>query len=203
MEQAPNPEQQVAPERRLALGRLCGEAGKEGHQPGVRQGEESALESRCGKEKSAQRRAGDLAYAGRGVEAPQLDAARPRQLARHRPGRRPERGPRQDQRELARHQHPEPMGEHEPDAGDDGRPARTQHDAPSADAVGVGAAGEVERHLRQDRRREQAHRSRHWTTLRPGRTAVAPASSCRGRNSTRARRGKKLMRHGTLWVARL
>src|ERR1700704_1787719 len=35
------------------------------------------------------------------------------------------------------------------------RPARTQHDAPSADAVGVGAACEVERHLSQDRRREQ------------------------------------------------
>ena len=47
------------------------------------------------------------------------------------------------------------MGEHEPDAGDDGRPARTQHDAPSADAVGVGATSEVEWHLSQDRGGEQ------------------------------------------------
>src|SRR2546422_1019257 len=140
---------------RPSRGRLCAETGKKGHQPSACQGEESGPESRCSEEKSTQRSAGNLAYVGRGVEASQLDAALPRQLARQRPGRRPERGPRQDQGELAEHQHPEPVGEHEPDAGYDDRPARTQHDAPSADAVGVGATGEGERHLSQDRGGEQ------------------------------------------------
>ena len=155
MEQAPVADQQVMPDGRLLRSRLCAETGKKGHQPSACQGEECGLESRCGEEKSTQRSAGDLAYVGRGVEASQLDAALPRQLARQRPGRRPERGPRQDQGELAEHQHPEPVGEHEPDAGYDARPARTQHDAPSADAVGVGTTGEVEGHLSQDRGGEQ------------------------------------------------
>src|SRR5437762_1468460 len=107
MEQAPVADQQArAADGRLLRGRLGAETGTKGHQPSACQGEECGLEPRCGKEKSTQRSAGDLAYVGRGVEASQLDAALPRQLARQRPGRRPERGPRQDQGELAEHQHP-------------------------------------------------------------------------------------------------
>ncbi len=201
MEQAPVADQQAVPDGRPSRGRLCAQAGKEGQQPGGRQGEESGLEARCGQEKSAQRSAGDLAYVGRCVEASQLDAARPRQLACQRPGRRPERGPRQDQGELAKHQHPEPMGEHEPDAGYDARPARTQHDAPSADAVGVGAAGEVEGDLSQDRRREQR------TDLGIGQPFGMGVQRHRKPGHAEAeiprQRGeeKELMRHGTLWVA--
>jgi hypothetical protein len=138
------------------------------HRPGVRpqpgekrhqtdQGEdgERGLEAQEGERKAAQRRSQDLPGVGHCVEAAELYAARPGKLARHCPGGGPEGGAGEDQGELPQEQHPESLGEHEPDAGRDRGPAGAQHDAPAADAVRIGAADEVERRLGEDRGGEQ------------------------------------------------
>ena len=78
-----------------------------------------------------------------------------RQLARHRPGCRPKGGAGKDQRELPRHQHPEPVGHREPHARAHHHHARAEHDAPAADAIGIGSAHEIQGRLREDRRCEE------------------------------------------------
>ena len=133
----------------------------------------------------------DLAEVGHRVEPPELDAARAGQLARHGPGRRPERGAREDQAELADEQHPEPLGEHEPEAAAAIDPAGAEHDAPAADAVGIGAADQVERRLGQHRGGKQRADLGVGQALGVRRTAARRARSCPGRGSTPARRGRR------------
>ena len=124
------------------------QAGDEGDDAGAGQHREGALETHCGEEKAAQRRADDLAQVRGGIEAAELHAARAGELARHRPVRRPERGAREDEYKLAGEQHPEALRHHEPQAGGESGYAGAEQDAAPANAVRIGAADEVERGLR-------------------------------------------------------
>ena len=104
---------------------------------------------------AAKHGADDLAEVADRVQPTKLQAALSRQLARHRPGRRPEGRSREDERHLPSHQHPETVREDEPDARGEHHEARAQHDAAAADAIGISAPDEVERRLREHRRGKQ------------------------------------------------
>ena len=108
-----------------------------------------------GEQEARERRSEDLPDVSHRVQAPELNASRSRQLARHRPVRRPERRSREHQRKLADQQHAETVGKGEPDGGEPLGPARAEHQSPPADAVGIRAADEIERRLGEHRRREQ------------------------------------------------
>ena len=84
-----------------------------------------------------------------------------------------------------------PCANIEPEPGGDGGDAGAEQDAPAADAVGIGAAHQVERRLGQRPAPRTGRRSRRSTGPANRRRAAPPARSSPGRDSRRARRGRR------------
>src|SRR5258706_2204029 len=152
---------------------------------------------------AAKRRAGDGPEVSDRAQPAELDAARPRQLARHRPRGGPECSPGNHERHLADEQHPETMRYHQPKRRQRHHEARGEHDPAAADAVGIDPSPEAERHLNEDRGRQQHADLGVGEALGGG--VERHGEPGHPKAEIPAQRGKKekSVRHAPLWVARV